>query len=122
MAKILLIEDEEFLRDIYVEVLTSAGHEVDLAEDGLEGFKKTKKGGYDLVLLDVMLPEMDGRQILLEVTSTKPEKPNGAYVYMTNLSHETLFEEGKKLGVKGVIIKSELTPDQFVNQVETFLK
>ena len=121
MAKILLVEDEEFLRDIYLEVLTAAGHDVDLAEDGLEGYTKVKKGGYDLVLLDVMLPEMDARQILIEINKKHPETPNKGYAYMTNLTHDTLFEEGKKIGVKGVIIKSELTPDQFVAQVETFI-
>lgn len=122
MAKILLIEDEEFLRDIYNEVLTEAGHQVDMARDGKEGYDQAKQGGYDLVLVDVMLPEIDGQQILVDLNRHPPDIPNKKYIYMTNLTHEQLFEEGKKIGVKGVIIKSDLTPDQFVEQVNSFLQ
>ncbi len=120
--KILLVEDEEFLREIYFDVLTEAGYAVDVAIDGDQAAAAMKKGGYDLVLLDVMLPEKDGRSVLLDVKSHPPKQPNHKIVYMTNLSHDGIFTEGKNLGVDSVIIKSDLNPDQFLAKVTRLLE
>ncbi len=120
-AKILLVEDEEFLREIYLDILTESGYEVDVAVNGDEAFASMHKGGYDLVLLDVMLPERDGRTVLLDLQKEPSLSPNKKIVYMTNLSHDGIFTEGKKLGVSSVLIKSDLNPEQFLQKVNQFL-
>lgn len=119
--RILLVEDEEFLREIYTDLLKGAGYEVDVASDGDQALTHMKKGGYDLVLLDVMLPEKDGRTVLFELQSNPPSHPNRQIAYMTNLSHDGILAEGKDLGVKNVIIKSDLTPDEFLQKVKKML-
>lgn len=123
MAKqrILLVEDEEFLREIYQDVLSQAGYIVDIAVDGDEAFAALHKGGYDLVLLDVMLPERDGRTVLIDLQKQPSLKPNPKIFYMTNLSHDGILNEGKKIGASGVLIKSDLNPDQFLQKVKQIL-
>lgn len=58
--KILIVEDDVYIREVYVEVLTDSGFEVEQAQDGQEGLVKASKGGYDLILLDIMTPRLDG--------------------------------------------------------------
>jgi len=120
-GRILVVEDELFLRDIYVETLTGAGYEVVAAEDGAIGWARLQEGGYDLVLMDVMLPEKDGRQLILDLQSHPPQQPIKRIAYMTNLSHEGIKNEGEELGVVGYMIKSDMTPDQFLEKVEELL-
>ena len=60
--KVLVVEDDVFVRDIYARELKKGGYEVEIAEDGLEGLEKIKTGGYDIVLLDIMMPKMTDRK------------------------------------------------------------
>ena len=69
--RILVVEDDQYIRDLYEEVLTEAGFEVDTAVDGEEGVVKAKKGGYNLILLDVMMPKLDGLGFLEELEKNK---------------------------------------------------
>jgi two-component system, NtrC family, nitrogen regulation response regulator NtrX len=64
MSKILVIEDDNKIRSILKEILEEKNHEVDVAADGLEGFKKLEQGGYDLCLCDIKMPKMDGMEVL----------------------------------------------------------
>lgn len=118
--KILIVEDEEYLRDLYVELLTEAGYDVDSASAGKEGYVKMKRGGYDLVLLDIMLPEIDGLEILKRLTEAPSEKPNKNIVLLTNLSKDLTISRGVALGIQGYIIKSDLTPGQFIKEIKTY--
>lgn len=120
-AKILLIEDEAFLRDIYQETLAEAGYDVTTAEDGEKGLAMMQQGGYDLILLDIMLPHKDGRQIMEAMRDTPPTTPNGPVIYMTNLSQDSLINHKEELGVTGHIIKSDVTPDEFLAKVRQYL-
>lgn len=119
--KILVVEDEVFLRDLYLEILTDAGFTVDTASDGEEAFTKMKQGGYDLVLLDIMLPKKDGIQILKELKVVPPISPNKAILILTNLGQETVISEGIALGVRGYLVKSDYTPDQLITEVRRVL-
>ena len=119
--KILVVEDELFLRDLYVQILKDAGYEIDSASDGDEGFKKLQVGGYDLVLLDIVLPKRDGIQILRDLQKAPPEKPNGAIIVMSNIDKEATIAEGVALGIKGHIVKSDYTPDQLLAEVARLL-
>ncbi len=119
--RILVVEDDQFLRDLYNELLREEGYEVDLASDGEEGLAKMQKGGYDLVLLDIMLPKIDGLEILRRVNKQKPEKPNGSTVLLTNLGQDSIIKEGFNLGASGYLIKSAMNPDQVLSEVKIFL-
>ena len=78
MAKILIIEDEQSIQKLLSYDLTHAGFEVDLASDGQTGYKKANDGNYDLILLDLMLPGMDG----IEICKQLRKNQNNVYIIM----------------------------------------
>lgn len=121
-SKILLIEDDQFLRDMYNELLADEGFEVTACADGEDGYNKAVAGGYDLVLLDIMLPKMDGLQILKTLNEKGDLKKNGPVVLLTNLGQDNIVKQGFEHGASGYLIKSALTPDQVLHEVRTFLK
>lgn len=121
VKKILLVEDDQLLRDLYHELLTDEGFLVDQAADGETGLQRILQGGYNLILLDIMLPKRDGIAILKEVKDKKPAAPNGPIVLLTNLGQDALIKEGFAQGAAGYLIKSALTPDQVLHEVRTFL-
>ena len=123
MAKkniILIVEDEGDLRELYAEVLEDGGFKVLQAGDGQEGLSKALSEKYDLLLLDIMLPRFDGLEIL-RMMKKKAHLSKVPVVLLTNLGHESIIKEGFALGADGYLIKSELTPDQVVNEVKNFL-
>lgn len=120
--KILIIEDDQFLRDFYRELLISEGFGVDVAVDGEEGTNKFKEGGYDLILLDIMLPKKDGLSILREAKTSPPKSSNGPVVILTNLGSEDTINQAFSLGSSGYLIKSALNPDQVLAEIHNFLK
>ena len=86
-----------------------------------EGLDKFLLGGYDLVLLDIMLPKVDGLEILRKAKQTPPKKGNGPIVLLTNLGQDSIIKEGFTLGAAGYLIKSAMNPDQVLNEVKVFL-
>ncbi len=119
--KILVVEDDQFLRELYDELLKEEGYEVTLAEDGEKGLAQIQKGGFDLILLDIMLPKIDGLEILRRVKNKPPEKQNGSTVLLTNLGQDSIIKEGFSLGASGYLIKSAMNPDQVLSEVKVFL-
>lgn len=118
--KILIVEDDEFLSSLYEELLIDEGYEVKVVKDGEEGLKTAESGGYDLVLLDIMLPKMDGLQILKSLNETGKGK-NGPIVMLTNLGQDSIVKNALKSGAAGYLIKSLMTPDQVLHEVRVFL-
>src|SRR5687767_11016689 len=117
--RILVVEDDQYLRDLYVEILQNEGFAVDKAVDGEQGYMAMYNGGYDLVLLDIMLPKMDGLHILEKITKeTPPMKPNGPVVILSNLGQDAAIAQGVALGARGYLIKSDHTPDQVIVKVK----
>src|SRR5438477_7753764 len=96
--RILIVDDDLYLRDLYNEVLKNAGYEVDTAIDGEEGIEKIKKDGYDLVLLDMMMPKIDGLGVLTQLSQTQPPLKNGPIILLTNLGHEPVIQEALQKG------------------------
>lgn len=119
--KILVIEDDQFLRELYEELLKGEGYLVELAEDGEKGLDKFLEGGYSLVLLDIMLPKIDGLEILRKAKDSKPKKENGPIVLLTNLGQDSIIKEGFSLGASGYLVKSAMNPDQVLKEVKVFL-
>lgn len=118
--KILLVEDDEFLRDLYQNTLKKEGFTIDVAADGDEGFKKMQMGGWDLVLLDIVLPKIDGFQIIKKLKKELPKRPNKMVIFLTNLDSEEEIKDALVLG-DGYIKKSEITPGDLVDKVKNYL-
>lgn len=120
--KILVVEDDQFLREFYQELLQGEGFIVDVAAEGETASLKVHQGGYDLVLLDIMLPKKDGLQILRELKITPPQEKNGPIVALTNLGQDVVIRQAFELGAAGYIIKSAMNPDQVLKEIQNHIK
>lgn len=120
--RILLIEDNPYIKELYTEVLQNAGFEVDNAEDGISGVDKVKKGGYDLVLLDMVMPKAGGLEVIKAVSQNPPSVKNGPIIILTNLTKDAMIQEALSKGASSYIVKSDITPGQLIEKVENFLK
>ena len=119
--KILLVDDDRDLVDLWKRFLVEAGYEVDIAYDGREGLGLALKGGYALVVLDAMMPRMDGLGVLEQMNSADPRPNNGPVVMISNLDRYSLSAKAVKLGALGCITKSNTNPAAFVSEVKKFL-
>ncbi len=119
--KILIVEDDQFLREFYQELLTAEGYAVDTAADGEVGLNKIQHNDYNLVLLDLMLPKKDGVQILRDLKVSSPKSSQINIVVLTNLGQDTVIKECFDLGANGYLIKSALNPDQVLTEVKSYL-
>ncbi|MBI3443442.1 response regulator [Candidatus Woesebacteria bacterium] len=119
--KVLIVDDDSTVRELYEEVLKDEGFEVETAADGEEGLTKITEGGYNLILLDIMMPKLDGIGILTSLSEKQPKIKNGPIILLTNLAHDPQIEEALKMGAKAALIKADLTPLQFVEKIKTYL-
>mgnify|MGYP001572942379 FL=1 len=119
--KILIVEDDLFLRELYIDTLKGEGYAVEEAADGEEALSKIKLGGYDLVLLDIILPKIDGLTIMRRIKSAPPQNPNKCVIFLTNLDKNEEIKEAMQLG-NGYLIKSQITPGALIEKVKGFLK
>lgn len=120
-AKVLVVEDDQFLRELYSDVLKAEGYSVENAIDGEEGLKKIKQGGYDLVLLDIIMPKLDGLEVMKRIKSDPPNMPNKCTLFLTNLDKDEEIKTALTLG-NGYLIKSQITPGNLVQQVKIYLE
>lgn len=120
--KILVVDDDLYLRDLYAEILKNAGYEVDTAIDGEEGIGKIKQGGYDLIFLDMMMPKIDGLGVLTQLSQTQPPPKNGPIILLTNLGHEPVIQEALQKGAVAYLIKADITPEQLLIEVKKYLQ
>lgn len=118
--KILLVEDEKFIADLYARQLTNAGLTVTTAYDGISGFKFITTQQFDLVLLDIMLPGMNGLELLKEWKQKNPGSTLPVLL-LTNLGQDAVIKEGFSLGAQGYLIKASYTPAQVVTEVQNAL-
>lgn len=117
---ILLVEDEQYLRELYQEILIEQGYSVDTAADGEEGFNKVKQGGWDLVIMDIILPKMNGLEIMRKIKAEPPLKPNKKIIFLTNLDKDEEIKEALQLG-DGYFIKSQITPGSLISELKGYL-
>jgi CheY-like chemotaxis protein len=118
---LLIVEDDLFTRELYIDMLKAAGFSIDTAFDGEEGLKKIEEGGYSLILLDIILPKLDGLQLLNTLKTNPPKKQNGPIIVLTNLAHDKVLNEALALGAKACLIKADYNPDQLVKKIQSFL-
>jgi len=118
--KILVVEDDSFLAGMYVTKLGLEGFSVDLAADGREGLKKAMEWKPDLILLDIILPLMDGFTMLEELKRTA-ETQRIPVILLTNLGAKADVERGLSLGAADYLIKAHFMPSEVVEKVKRLL-
>ncbi|MEK7595725.1 MAG: response regulator [Patescibacteria group bacterium] len=118
---VLLVEDEEDIRNVYAEVLIEEGFKVVGAADGDTGLKSALNDKWDVLLLDIMLPGEDGLQILKSVKENIRLKFKPV-ILLTNLGNESIVNQAFKEGADGYLVKSQITPDQIVKEIRQYLK
>lgn len=118
--KILLVEDDVLLRDMYSAKFGREGYDVHKAENGSEGVKMARELKPDVILLDIIMPKMDGFAALKELRK-KAETKDIPVILLTNLGQDQDIEKGKKLGADDYFIKANHTPTEIVEKVKALL-
>jgi CheY-like chemotaxis protein len=121
MPKICLVEDEAVLLDLYRMKFQSEGYEVVTAANGVEGLKVIRESKPDLVLLDLVMPQMSGHQVLKELRQDPATAKILVYI-CSNLGQSNEIEQGMAEGANGYFVKSSLTPTQLAQEVKKILK
>lgn len=114
--RILIIEDDEFISDVYQKKLALEGYSVDLARDGEEALRKIREQKPDLVLLDIMIPLKDGFQVLSDMRNDSSLSDIRVMV-MSNLSQGKDIARAKELGAVDYIVKSNVGLPEIVARV-----
>ena len=122
MAKtILVVEDDKFLRELIVQKLIKEEYEVAEATDGEQGIKKIKEEKPDLVLLDLILPGIDGFEVL-----SRMKEDSGVssvpVIVLSNLGQKEDVERGLSLGAVDYLIKAHFTPGEIIEKIKKNLK
>jgi len=121
MAKILIVEDDQSLRELYGEVLRNEGYETDEVVDAETAFEKIKDVKYNLILLDYKLPKMNGVELLKKIQSEYPAGSHTPILLLTNMGENTIVAEAITLGAKGYLMKADITPDQLLTEIKKYL-
>jgi len=119
--KILLVEDDAMISSIYETKFTADGFEVLVAVDGAKGLELAMNEKPDIIMLDVILPGLDGFSVLEEIKKDKTIR-NTPVIMLTNLGTEEDRIKGQKMGALDYLIKASLTPGQISDKIEQALK
>lgn len=118
MNNILLVEDDPFLIDIYSTKLKESGFQVEVASDGEKALAKAKEKKFDLMILDIVLPQMDGWEILERIR----KKGDLKIIILSNLGQRAEVEKGLRLGAIKYLIKAHYTPSEVVEEIKKIIK
>lgn len=119
--KILIVDDDNFLLDMYALKFNQNNFEVYTAGSGLQTIEKLKDGLLpDVILMDIIMPEMDGFEMLTRI-NTEQLCPNCIKIVLSNKSEQSDIDQGNRLGVAGYIVKASSTPVEVINQVVEIL-
>ena len=120
MAKILIVEDDKFLRELIAKKLIKEGFDVEEAIDGEEGLRKAREVLPDLILLDLILPGIDGFEVL-KTLKDDPKLSLIPVVILSNLGQRDEVEKGLSLGAVDFLIKAHFTPEEIIEKIKTVL-
>lgn len=120
MKKILLVEDDPFLIDIYKTRLGSEGFDLSIAKEGEEALNLAEEKKPELVLLDIILPNIDGWGVLKKIREISGMK-DSKIIVLSNLGQKEEVQKGLKLGADKYLIKSDFTPTQVVEEIKKTL-
>ena len=120
-STILLAEDDDLIAQMYTTKLTHDGFNVVVAKDGEESITQAGKGGIDLILLDIIMPKVDGFGVLEKLKKDEKTK-NIPVIMLTNLGQDEDIEKGKSLVAYDYLVKANLTPQQVSDKIKSVLK
>jgi len=115
--KILIIEDDKFLRELIAQKLIKEEYDISEAADGEEGIKKIEEEKPDLILLDLILPGIDGFEVLSQMKN-KPALSSIPVIILSNLGQKEDVEKGLKLGAVDYLIKAHFTPAEIIDKIK----
>lgn len=118
--KILVVEDDPMISSMYKTKFESDGFDVLTADNGVKGFELAKKEKPDIIMLDVILPQLDGFSVLDNIKKDKAVK-NIPVIMLTNLGTEEDKAKGKKIGALDYFVKASLTPGQVSAKIKQYL-
>lgn len=118
--KIVLADDEQFISIAYSDGLTRAGYDIVVAHDGEEALEKIRAEHPDLILLDLMMPKVNGFDVLKAVKAD-PQLQAIPVVILSNLSQHTDEDEVRRLGAMDFIVKSDISLEQLIERIKTYL-
>lgn len=121
MAKVLIVEDDVFMARMYLKIFSHENFEVVMASNGEDGLNKAREIKPDIMLLDIMMPKMNGFQVL-ETMKKEPELMNIPIIMLSNLAGDQDIEEAKNKGATDYIVKSNYTPHQIIGMVNKVLE
>ena len=114
--RVLCVEDEHFISELYVRALTKGGYEIDVEPDGQKALDKAQTDSYDIILLDLMIPTIDGIQILRALRDTaKTPHLKAKIIIITNLEQREEVRADIEKQADGYIVKAEITPHELVD-------
>ena len=115
---ILIVEDDKFLRELIARKLTKEGFKIEEAIDGEDGLEKAQKLKPDLILLDLILPGMNGFEVLSQIKND-PQLAQIPVVILSNLGQKDEVEKGLKLGAVDFLVKAHFTPQEIVEKIKS---
>lgn len=113
---ILLIEDDDFIARAYKVGLEQAGFEVEVAVDGASGLEAIRRDGHALILLDIILPKMDGFDVLQKLKQEQPTQKIPVII-LSNLGQDSDIERGRALGAVDYLVKANSSMDDVVKKI-----
>ena len=119
--KILVVEDDRFLGDLLVHKLEDNNYDVSVAVDGYDALTKMKEFMPDLVLLDLILPGLDGFEVIKQARQDA-SLAKVPIIILSNLGQQEEIERGLSLGAQDYLIKAHFTPQEVVDRVKKFLE
>ena len=118
--KLLLVDDDDFLRDMYATKFSEAGHEVEVAKSGEVAIEKLKESEFDAVLFDVVMPGITGLELMRQINEGNlGGKP--ACIALTNQGEESDIKAAKEAGAAGYIVKADMIPSEVVEKVQSIV-
>lgn len=120
MRNILIVEDDAFMRNLLVNKLKKERFHVDQAASGEEAMEKVAEKIPDLILLDLILPQMDGFEVIQKL-KTNPKTSYIPILILSNLGEKQDLEKAKTFGVEGFMIKANFTPSEIITQIHKLL-
>jgi len=120
MKKVLIIEDDDFIAQMYEKRFKQKGYQAKVAENGQIGLDLIEQDNPDIIILDIVLPQLDGFEILKRIKSN-PLSKDIPVLLLSNLGEKENIERGLNLGANDYAIKANFTPSEIIEKVENLL-
>jgi DNA-binding response OmpR family regulator len=120
-SRILIVEDDKFLHELIAKKLKKEGYEVVDADNGQEALGKIKEGGIDLILLDLILPDINGFEVLKQIKESGSKAKDTPVIILSNLGQSEDIEKGMNLGAIDFLVKAHFTPGEIIDKISQAL-